>query len=518
MKFRSGGVLAAVLAWLLVAAPAAGAGTYTVYGCTKPVVGVGAVPMTGWQLLVTPEALGGVRGVDGCSGNNPQYVLEHFGAGPWSSNSNGTLRFQAPAGTRIASVLVYRTFSANGGSDLVWEVYDDGRRIDLCYLAGGACASQPRQITYTLTGGDVFDMREVCGPAAGTPTCSGAPGSSAISRAGVTLRDDSAPVATAPPSGPLVAPGRLLAGSQPVAVALGDSGGGVRDVAVEVDGTRRTTQAVDDPNCAPDYVRPVPCPASATLTAALDTTQLSDGHHALRVLADDAAGNTLAQGPYDIQVRNAPLACGPGGTLAVRAAFRRGRHTRTVRHGGGARLRGRVVDAGAPLAGAQVRLLRRVDRRGSHTAVVGRPLVTGADGRFSYRVAPGPSRELWFGVRGDPASPVFACSPRLRLRVRASSSIHASRTRLSGSGRVTFSGSLRDGWVPPRGTTVVLQAFSRGHWQAFASPRTSRRGVWHARYRFTGRPGTYRIRARIPGDAAYPFAPGVSRTVRVRVG
>ena len=191
--------------------------------------------------------------------------------------------------------------------------------------------------------------------------------------------------------------------------------------------------------------------------------------------------------------------------------------TRTVRHGGGARLSGRVVNAGAPVPGAQVRLLRRIDRRGSREAVVGRPLVTGSDGRFSYRVAPGPSRELRFGVRADPTLPTFACSARLRLRVRASSSLHASRTRLVGAGRVRFSGRLRDGWVPRRGTIVVLQAFTRGRWQPFASPRTSARGGWRASYPFNGRPGTYRIRVRIPGDAAYPFAPGVTRTIRVRV-
>jgi hypothetical protein len=313
-----------------------------------------------------------------------------------------------------------------------------------------------------------------------------------------------------------VQPG-LLAGSQPVTVPLNDVGGGVKDIALEVDGTRRVTQPVDDPNCAGDYTRPVLCPTSTTLTAALDTTQLSDGHHALRVLADDAAGNTFAQGPYDIQVRNLPRTCGAGGGLAVSAAFRHGRHAKRVRHGGGARLRGRVLNGGAPLAGAQVRLLRRVDRRGSRAAVVGRPIVTGADGRFTYRVAPGPSRQLWFGVRTDPQVPTFACSPRLRLLVRASSTIHASRARLRGAGRVTFSGRLRDGWVPSRGTTVVLEAFSRGHWQPFASPRTNRRGSWHARYRFSGVRGTYRIRARIPGDAAYPFAPGLSRVVKVRV-
>ena len=34
---------------------------------------------------------------------------------------------QAPAGTQIASVALRRAFSATGGSDVVWEVYDDGR-------------------------------------------------------------------------------------------------------------------------------------------------------------------------------------------------------------------------------------------------------------------------------------------------------------------------------------------------------------------------------------------------------
>ena len=67
------------------------------------------------------------------------------------------------------------------------------------------------------------------------------------------------------------------------------------------------------------------------------------------------------------------------------------------------------------------------------------------------------------------------------------------------------------------GKIVTLQARERGRWRDFQSART-RRGRFSARYRFSSTArGIFPIRAVARADAAYPYATGRSRTVRVRV-
>ena len=91
------------------------------------------------------------------------------------------------------------------------------------------------------------------------------------------------------------------------------------------------------------------------------------------------------------------------------------------------------------------------------------------------------------------------------VRVPASSTIHASRTRLGG-GRVRFSGRLRNRGqrIPGRGLVLVLQGRERGKWRTFKDTRTNRKGRWHVSYRFSGRPGSYPIRVRIRKQSGFP--------------
>jgi len=74
--------------------------------------------------------------------------------------------------------------------------------------------------------------------------------------------------------------------------------------------------------------------------------------------------------------------------------------------------------------------------------------------------------------------------------------------------------------LPAVGKLVQLQAYSRGRWLTFATPRASAAsGRWSYRYRFTATRGTvrYRFRALIPQEAGFPYASGASRPVHVLV-
>ena len=105
------------------------------------------------------------------------------------------------------------------------------------------------------------------------------------------------------------------------------------------------------------------------------------------------------------------------------------------------------------------------------------------------------------------------------MLVRARSSIAVDRRFALNGQAVRFRGRLARGPIPDGGKLIDLQAFYRGRWRTFATPRTDSRGRWSYDYRFEATSGivTYRFRARIRREAAYPYELGRSRVVRVTV-
>jgi hypothetical protein len=103
--------------------------------------------------------------------------------------------------------------------------------------------------------------------------------------------------------------------------------------------------------------------------------------------------------------------------------------------------------------------------------------------------------------------------------VPASSTIRASRSRVSGRTAVRFSGRLRNRGqrIPGRGLVLVLQGREQGLWRTFEDTRTNREGRWYVGYTFSGRPGRYPIRLRIRKQSSYPFEHGYSRALTIRV-
>jgi hypothetical protein len=73
--------------------------------------------------------------------------------------------------------------------------------------------------------------------------------------------------------------------------------------------------------------------------------------------------------------------------------------------------------------------------------------------------------------------------------------------------------------VPRGGKLVEVQAHFRGRWRTISTARARRDGRWRFRYTFrTSRwRAVYRLRARVPVEAGYPFSAGVSAPVRVTV-
>jgi hypothetical protein len=229
----------------------------------------------------------------------------------------------------------------------------------------------------------------------------------------------------------------------------------------------------------------------------------------MRVTVRDAAGNVTQGNPTRLSVTSAKIG----------RRFRRVRGNRvTVPFGRRATLRGRLtLSAGQSFAGQTIAVTSTTRRHGAHARSAG-TVTTNRHGRFSLRVAAGPSRTLRFVYNG--ARGALGVARGISYRVPASSTIHASRTRLFGATRVRFSGRMRSRGqpIPARGLVLVLQGRERGHWRTFDDTRTDGKGRWHATYAFSGRPGRYPIRARIRRQSSYPFELGYSRSLTIRVG
>lgn len=141
----------------------------------------------------------------------------------------------------------------------------------------------------------------------------------------------------------------------------------------------------------------------------------------------------------------------------------------------------------------------------------------GGDGRFSVPLPPGPSRTVELSYAGDAEN--LSSRAEVALLVPAASTLTPSRTSVVNGQAVVFSGRLLGGPMPEMGRTVDLQAFYRGAWRTFATPRSDDAGAWRHVYRFGATRGTvvYPFRVLIQREAGYPYETGVSRTVRVTV-
>lgn len=262
--------------------------------------------------------------------------------------------------------------------------------------------------------------------------------------------------------------------------------------------------------------------------ALIDDAVLPAGQYAMRVRAWDHARNERsveirrsgAAAVLNLPLR-VPTTLALGGVRKIRSGHGR---TRTVLRrrptadfGDPVPVRGRLTLPGNnPLAGVDLDVFEQTALPGEAWHRVG--LVhTDASGWFSYKALRGPSRYVRFAYPGT-----ALIQPRagvVHLRVRAATSFHVSRRRVVNGDEVLFHGRVR-GRLPRPGKLLQLQAYSRGTWRTFATPRAHRRSHrWRYRYRFSATRGIvrYRFRSVLPPEAGFPYVSGKSRQLRVTV-
>jgi hypothetical protein len=269
--------------------------------------------------------------------------------------------------------------------------------------------------------------------------------------------------------------------------------------------------------------------SGAGFVATLDDENLPDGTYDLRARAYDVAGNiqsTDREVGGRAATRAVPARIGTrlvaGRIKRVVAGGSNGRPRRTrqitivrprVGYGRTIPIRGRLTTPGGnPVANASIEVWEQLalphaeSRRVAIIATCGR-------GRFRFKALRGPSRHLRFRYPGTPL--VRARTAEVDIRVRASSTFEVRPKRVVNGEEITLRGRVRGYRVPSVGKLVQLQAYSRGKWLTFATPRASAaNGRWNYRYRFTSTRGTvrYRFRALVPREAGFPYDSGASRS------
>jgi hypothetical protein len=257
------------------------------------------------------------------------------------------------------------------------------------------------------------------------------------------------------------------------------------------------------------------------------------GTFVFRVDAEDAAGNTastsLRADGTQMAIRRVPPPHVPKPPKVKSRLFARlrGGHGRgeslTVPFGARALLSGRLVRAldGAGLGGRALRVVSRPSRGALTPTAVG-SAETGEQGGFELRLPPGPSRRVTVTFPGDGGLEPATRRP-LELRVRAGITLRAKPEHLRTGQVVHLSGRVKSKGapIPRRGKLVAIQYLEEEahRWRPVLVTRSDHDGRFRARYRFryvTGR-AAIRLRAMALAEERWPYAPGSSPPVTVRV-
>jgi hypothetical protein len=569
----------------IVASGAAGA-TYHVYSCHDPDGNV--APTDGWSGSASgPDA----DAINDCAGTTTYALTAALdGAIPHATNTDFALwSFSVDPGLSIEAASLYRREATPGGVGTnagyvtafyapnflydAGDVFDDCEALQGCSAIGGdegAFGASNHEVVPAgnINGASHLYMSADCGGAP-SAVCPAYPGGYAaiadIYAADLTLEDDTDPTSSNV-GGPLVA-GGTLSGAQDITFDAADTGSGVYSASVIVDGTTVSNEVLD-PNggrCQTvgqatdglrDFLYQVPCKTALSADVSLDTSQLTDGSHSLRVTIDDAAGNTATVYSGTITTHNAvaPVSAqsggltgatppaagptgptGPTGTGAGPASVANGtgacaNATLTAEFGSsraihvglkqGATLTGTLSCAGHGVGGATIGVSVTTEDGAGPTS--SGQVTTGPGGTFSDAFAAGPSRVIKLSYQAFSGDVGPSATATADLLVRPSISLTVLPTHTRNGHTITYRGRVYGGHIPTGGLTLNVEYLDGSRWRAF--DQTKARGedgsfVYRYTFRRTTIPIIYTFRVAIPGtgEAGYPYEATASRRRSVRV-
>ena len=524
---------------------AASAGTYDVYSCTLP--NGSPAPMEGWRSDKSSE---------------PRTLISNTCAAPAPGAFGGALGdrtvsygragwfFTAPRSTTISNFTLFRTVHMVTGSywSTVFAISYGvrGAGVDAQHFAEfctpwascwdrGSGSRDPFAVAnrVSASGLEVPQVIAEINCKIDAPATSCDPGSDhgwfEIYSARFGLSDPYEPAFVSPPVGPLLATDAPLEGEQSLRFSTTDRGSGIEKVGVAVDGALRLARPAIDPaasRCRRPFVALVPCPLSVNTTIAFDTAALPNGPHAIQASVIDASGNETRSDPVVVTTRNGSRPNGRGASRFVKlAAWLRSRRAKqrasaVVPYGSVRTAEGRLTDAeGKPIGGAVLDVVANVDRPGAKDKRAG-TVTTRDDGRYSYRIGRGPSRELRFEYKAYTLDPAPVSSAKVTLGVRAGFRLKLAPRKVRNGQRVTFQGRLKGG--PARkGTRVTIDVLvpDARRRVPIGNVRADAKGRFRFSYRFrrTLVKARYRFQARLVAQPGYPYRGATSRRVSVVV-
>jgi hypothetical protein len=534
------------LAW----APSASAATYHAYVCKVPFGPSTGMPASTDFVTFTQNITSGGGATNSCpSGGLMSAALD---GAAHAVGQGAALIYNVPGGLSIAGFRAWRHERVgpigNGAAPFTKISYSGAAAAEVSNCqANVGCTErgvtappfdpQNELAVPNLTGITEIRFDAFCGGAGGPCPATGGTQSAVIDvfAADILLDDPTAP-AVGTLGGSLVA-GTPVSGSQSVSFRATDGGSGVHRGSLVVDGTVAVDTVLESNNgaCAnlavapdgrPSFISSQPCPAAVSGALTLNTDVLAPGSHDLALRVTDAAGNQATAGTVKITTTGPrPAAARPTGTngsgasrLAALTARFTGRNPKTRRLGFGASpaIRGRLVDEnGKPIAGAIIDVLARERRTGARSAPIATP-ATAADGTFRLKLPSGPSRTITvrYTAFSEDAKPADSVTLRALVAARVSASVSPHSPRAGQPVRIR--GRLRH--LPRKDVLVAIQARQGGVWRNadIVETRTDGRFSWPYRFKpgQAGRTFSFRVRVKSPN---YPFEPGTSGTLRVRV-
>lgn len=331
------GIMLALVVWCS-AASALAAGSYQVSACNFAPEAANnswtwatndtAQPPPYAEHANCPYRLGGSGGTADQEGGLSTTDALGLSSGATPGTSAGWT-FAAPAGTTITGI----TYERFIGHQLdPFNDWSPALRADGAIVPGETCLDSSQNGETCAVGGPpgtggepaainglsahALSLSIVCQAPSGDECVTGATQHqvwAAMYGATVTLSDPTPPTVSTP-SGALWGSGEaggFHKGTEGVAVAAEDVGAGVANIVLSADG-----RAMETYTAPCNFTFSQPCPSSTgTQTLSLPTTQLSDGHHTLTLVATDAAGNQSTIASHEITVENSA----PGAPVGLSA-------------------------------------------------------------------------------------------------------------------------------------------------------------------------------------------------------
>lgn len=524
-------VLVAVIAGCLFAlagAASSQAATYSVYACAGPA----KEPLANSSWLTSVEDPS--QTLSFTFGSNCGDLSVHAkNTENFADGDGASYVFDPPAGTTIAGYAVTRSASADFP---VLDVFRPALTSGLRETTGGSTDDRDCSavVSDCLVATDAVQRSGLalsqlsigvhCVEAGAQGCAAGSFDdlSSQLVRARVDVDDPAAPTIAS-----LV--GSLPGSSQPagvrsVAVTATDLGGGVRTIAVSIDGGAPFREDAGG-SCGEPYTLRQPCPSGLVRNLNIDTAQFANGEHTAAVTAIDAAGNVSAASTFRFTVSSGGASGGGGpapsnGSPAVQQpTVKFEKSLISSSNGKDVLVEGTLTTTdGTPIAGAVLDVTSLDLGVFGSQAVSAGSVTSAASGHFAVKVTPSGAHRITVLFKPTPDSLGTAVTSAI-VREQLSLSIKRSRARVKPGRSITLSGKLGGAGSAAGGAPVEIDARVGGKWRAVGVVDTKSRGSWKWTYRFTRVKSATRFtfRAIVRKNKTWPWPNEKSKSIKVLV-